>query len=81
MEFLVVQGDPLPGGNGEYNPQVIDVMTKAMLRQTCRAKDITDGTSKTLLLPVDAGTGWADPDSGFTVNTEPVINHVNDGEI
>ncbi|HVT29225.1 MAG TPA: DUF1559 domain-containing protein [Lacipirellulaceae bacterium] len=94
----------VPGGNGEDNPKVIGVMTKALLRQPCRVKDITDGTSKTLLIaedagrptpymdghpgnvsgkliPVDAGTGWADPDSGFTLNTEPVINHKNDGEI
>ena len=30
---------------------------------------------------IDAGTGWADPDSGFTVEAEPVINTKNDGEI
>ncbi len=94
----------LPNGNGEDNPQVIGVMTKALLRQPCRAKDIIDGTSKTLLIaedagrpdpytdghpgnasglqiPIDAGTGWADPDSGFMINTEPVIDHRNDGEI
>ena len=28
-----------------------------------------------------SGTGWADPDSGFMVNTEPVINRTNKGEI
>ncbi|HEX3599660.1 MAG TPA: DUF1559 domain-containing protein [Lacipirellulaceae bacterium] len=89
---------------GEDNPQVIGVMTKALLRQPCRVKDITDGTSKTILiaedagrpdtytdgrlgdstgkqLPVVSGTGWADPDSGFTVAHEPVINHRNDSEI
>lgn len=89
---------------GEDNPKVIGVLTKAMLRQPCRGKDIVDGTSKTLLIaedagrpdpytdgrpgnvsgnliPVGAGAGWADPDSGFTLNTEPVINHHNDGEI
>ncbi len=27
------------------------------------------------------GCGWADPDSGFTVKYEPVINSKNDGEI
>ncbi|HYO26011.1 MAG TPA: DUF1559 domain-containing protein [Lacipirellulaceae bacterium] len=27
------------------------------------------------------GAGWADPDSGFTVNAAPVINFHNDGEI
>ena len=32
-------------------------------------------------VPVSAGTGWADPDSGFTVNTNPVINNHNDAEI
>jgi prepilin-type N-terminal cleavage/methylation domain-containing protein/prepilin-type processing-associated H-X9-DG protein len=36
-----------------------------------------NGTSAT----IDAGTGWADPDSGFTVEAEPVINTKNDGEI
>ena len=89
---------------GEDNPQLIGVLTKAMLRQPCRVKDITDGTSKTLMLvedagrpdrytdgrigdsqgkqiPVGAGTGWADPDTGFTLNTQPVVNHHNDGEI
>jgi prepilin-type N-terminal cleavage/methylation domain-containing protein/prepilin-type processing-associated H-X9-DG protein len=89
---------------GEDNPQVIGVMTKAMLRSPCRVKDITDGTSKTILIAEDAGrpdqytdgrlgnaaglivsigagTGWADPDSGFTMNTQPVVNHSNDGEI
>jgi prepilin-type N-terminal cleavage/methylation domain-containing protein/prepilin-type processing-associated H-X9-DG protein len=30
---------------------------------------------------VFVGCGWADPDSGFTVNAEPVINFHNDGEI
>jgi prepilin-type processing-associated H-X9-DG protein len=27
------------------------------------------------------GTGWADPDSGFTIAKEPIINHRNDNEI
>lgn len=89
---------------GEDNPQVIGVLTKALLRQPCRVKDITDGTSKTILIaedagrpdtytdgrlgdstgkqiPVVSGTGWADPDSGFTVAHEPIINHRNDSEI
>jgi prepilin-type N-terminal cleavage/methylation domain-containing protein/prepilin-type processing-associated H-X9-DG protein len=39
------------------------------------------GNSAGLIVPVDAGTGWADPDSGFTLNTQPVINHSNNGEI
>jgi prepilin-type N-terminal cleavage/methylation domain-containing protein/prepilin-type processing-associated H-X9-DG protein len=92
------------GGGGEDNPRVIGVMTKTMLRSPCRFKDITDGTSKTILIAEDAGrpdqytdgrpgnpaglivqvkdgTGWADPDSGFEVNTQPVINYSNDGEI
>jgi prepilin-type N-terminal cleavage/methylation domain-containing protein/prepilin-type processing-associated H-X9-DG protein len=30
---------------------------------------------------VGAGTGWADPDTGFMVNTQPVINRHNDAEI
>jgi prepilin-type processing-associated H-X9-DG protein len=38
-----------------------------------------DATGKLVL--VGAGTGWADPDTGFTVNTEPVINRHNNGEI
>jgi prepilin-type processing-associated H-X9-DG protein len=38
-----------------------------------------DGTGRQI--PVGAGTGWADPDSGFTVNTQPVINRHNDSEI
>jgi len=89
---------------GEDNPQVIGVLTKAMQRAPCRVKDITDGTSKTMLIAEDAGrpdrytdgrlgdhngkivsvpagTGWADPDSGFTLATQPVINRHNDGEI
>jgi prepilin-type processing-associated H-X9-DG protein len=89
---------------GEDNPIVIGVLTKAMLRAPCRFKDITDGTSRTILIvedagrpdrytdgrpgnpaglqiPIDAGTGWADPDAGFTLNAEPVVNHLNDGEI
>ncbi len=30
---------------------------------------------------VYAGCSWADPDSGFTVNAQPVINYHNDAEI
>jgi prepilin-type processing-associated H-X9-DG protein len=30
---------------------------------------------------VGAGTSWADPDTGFMVNTEPVVNRHNDAEI
>lgn len=30
---------------------------------------------------VGSGTGWADPDSGFTVNTQPIVNRHNDSEI
>jgi prepilin-type N-terminal cleavage/methylation domain-containing protein/prepilin-type processing-associated H-X9-DG protein len=102
-ELGTYPGNVINGG-GEDNAQVIGVMTKALLRQPCRVKDITDGTSKTLLIaedagrpdpytdghpgnisglqiPIGAGTGWADPDSGFTLNTEPVVNHHNNGEI
>jgi prepilin-type N-terminal cleavage/methylation domain-containing protein/prepilin-type processing-associated H-X9-DG protein len=32
-------------------------------------------------ISIGAGTGWADPDSGFTANTDPVINYTNDDEI
>jgi len=93
-----------PNFTGENHAQVIGVMTKTMMRQPCRMKDITDGTSKTWLIaedagrpdqfsdgrpgdptgkiiPVFAGAAWADPDSGFTVAKEPVINHSNDSEI
>lgn len=89
---------------GEDDPHVIGVLTKAMQRAPCRVKDITDGTSKTMMIAEDAGrpdrytdgrlgdqngkiatvpagTGWADPDSGFTLATQPVINRHNDGEI
>ena len=92
---------PNAASGGEDSPRVIGVMAKAMLRQACRVKDITDGTSKTWLIAEDAGrpdvytdghlgdsnykqtyvgqgTGWADPDSGFTVAKEPLINHTND---
>jgi prepilin-type N-terminal cleavage/methylation domain-containing protein/prepilin-type processing-associated H-X9-DG protein len=100
-------GSKYPGtaaGDGEDNPQVVGVMTKRFTRGVCRAKDITDGLSKTFLVTESAGkpdlytdghfgasdqtaalvavgTGWADPDSGFTVAKEPVINHINDNEI
>jgi prepilin-type N-terminal cleavage/methylation domain-containing protein/prepilin-type processing-associated H-X9-DG protein len=90
--------------DGEDNAQVIGVMTKRFLRTKCRAKDITDGLSKTLLVTESAGkpdqwtngrlgdvnghpstitegTGWADPDSGFTVDSDPPINSTNAGEI
>jgi prepilin-type N-terminal cleavage/methylation domain-containing protein/prepilin-type processing-associated H-X9-DG protein len=89
---------------GEDDPHVIGVMTKRFNRSVCRAKDITDGLSKTILVTESAGrpdlytdghpgdstgapaliavgTGWADPDSGFTIAKEPVINHLNDNEI
>jgi prepilin-type processing-associated H-X9-DG protein len=38
-----------------------------------------DSTGRQLM--VVAGAGWADPDSGFTVNAEPPINFTNDDEI
>jgi prepilin-type N-terminal cleavage/methylation domain-containing protein/prepilin-type processing-associated H-X9-DG protein len=95
---------PSVASGGEDNPHVIGVLTKAMLRSPCRAKDITDGASKTvmitedagrpdpytdghpgnvsgLLIPLSTGAGWADPDSGFTMNSDPAINHLNDSEI
>lgn len=91
-------------GQGEDDSHVIGVMTKRFDRTVCRAKDITDGLSKTILVTESAGkpdlytdghagdttgspaliavgTGWADPDSGFTIAKEPVINHINDNEI
>jgi len=34
-----------------------------------------------LIVNVKDGTGWADPDSGFTVAHEPIINHSNDSEV
>jgi len=89
---------------GEDNPQIIGVLNKVVNCQPCKMKDITDGTSFTLLIVecagkpelftkgqpgdvhgnpglVTIGIGWADPDSGFTVNAEPVINYHNDAEI
>ncbi len=30
---------------------------------------------------VGAGAAWADPDSGFTIAREPLINHANDAEV
>ncbi|HMO86454.1 MAG TPA: DUF1559 domain-containing protein, partial [Lacipirellulaceae bacterium] len=96
-----------PGGplDGDNNSQVIGVLHKAMHLPPTRMKDITDGSSNTLMIAEDAGRpslytrgregnaqgvpmnvfagcGWADPDSGFTINTfNPVINRHNDSEI
>jgi prepilin-type processing-associated H-X9-DG protein len=39
------------------------------------------GNALGMQVRVSAGTGWADPDSGFTVNTNPMINNHNDAEI
>lgn len=94
-------GGPHPGDD---HSRAIGVLHKVFERAPSRIKDITDGTSKTLLIVesagrpdlytqgrkgdangveklVTSGTGWADPDSGFMVNTEPVINRTNRGEI
>ena len=89
----------------DNNERVIGVLTKVLDRAACRMKEITDGTSNTLLLsegagkpdkytkgrkgdangnqvPVAEGVGWADPDSGFTVNNNAqFINYTNDREI
>lgn len=92
------------GYQADEGSRVIGVIHKVFLRSPTRVKDVSDGTSKTIMLaesagkpdlytqgakgdatgkqiPVGAGTGWADPDSGFTVNTQPVINRHNDAEI
>jgi len=97
---------PAPEGSfqAEEGSRVIGVLHKVFARGPSRNKDVTDGTSKTILIvesagksdtyskgakgdalgrqiPVPAGTGWADPDSGFTVNTNPMINNHNNAEI
>ena len=90
---------------GDNSDRVIGVLTKVLDRAACRMKEITDGTSNTLLLSEGAGkpdkytkgrkgdangyqvsvaegSGWADPDSGFTVNNSAqFINYTNDREI
>jgi hypothetical protein len=68
------------------NKDVIDGTSKTVLIAESAGKpDVyTKGTKGDALgrqVPVSAGTGWADPDSGFTVNTNPVINNHNDAEI
>lgn len=92
-------------GTKDNHERVIGVLTKVLDRAACRMKEITDGTSNTLLLsegagkpdkytkgrkgdangnqvPVAEGVGWADPDSGFTVNNNAqFINYTNDREI
>ena len=106
--FATTELGPYPTPDGSYQPEegarVIGVLHKVFARAPSRTKDVTDGTSKTVLIaesagkadlytqgakgdatgrqiPVGAGTGWADPDSGFTVNTQPIINRNNDAEI
>jgi prepilin-type N-terminal cleavage/methylation domain-containing protein/prepilin-type processing-associated H-X9-DG protein len=91
-------------GLQDNSDRVIGVLTKVLDRPACRMKEITDGTSNTLLLSEGAGkpdkytqgrkgdangnqvqvaegSGWADPDSGFTVNTSRFLNFTNDREI
>ena len=91
-------------GMQDNNDRVIGVLTKVLERPACRMKEISDGTSNTLLLSEGAGkpdkytkgrkgdvngnqvtvaegSGWADPDSGFTVNTAQFLNFTNDREI
>jgi prepilin-type N-terminal cleavage/methylation domain-containing protein/prepilin-type processing-associated H-X9-DG protein len=91
---------PELGGNfpGDDTPRVVGVMTKRFDVAPCKMKNITDGTSKTILIaesagrpdrydlgvkhiaPVESGTGWADPDSGFTVSNANPINGSNRDE-
>lgn len=90
---------------GDNSDRVIGVLTKVLDRAACRMKEITDGTSNTVMLAEGAGrpdkytlgrrgdangnqvvvaegVGWADPDSGFTVNTNgKFLNYTNDREI
>ena len=90
---------------GDNSDRLIGVLTKVLNRPACRMKEITDGTSNTVMLAEGAGrpdkytrgargdangnqvtvaegVGWADPDSGFTVNTNgQFINYTNDREI
>jgi prepilin-type N-terminal cleavage/methylation domain-containing protein/prepilin-type processing-associated H-X9-DG protein len=65
---------------------IVDGLSKTTLVTESAGKPdlYTDGhagdtTGSPALIAV--GTGWADPDSGFTIAKEPVINHINDNEI
>jgi prepilin-type N-terminal cleavage/methylation domain-containing protein/prepilin-type processing-associated H-X9-DG protein len=65
---------------------VIDGTSKTiMIAESAGKPDLytqgAKGDSTGKQIPVGAGTGWADPDSGFTVNTQPVINRHNDAEM
>ncbi len=91
-------------GTNEDNDRVIGVLTKVLTRPPCEIKEITDGTSNTVVIAesagkpdkytkgqkgdangnqvtATAGSGWADPDSGFTVNSSQFINFSNDHEV
>jgi prepilin-type N-terminal cleavage/methylation domain-containing protein len=68
------------------NKDVIDGTSKTVLVAESAGKPDAysygaKGDSLGRLVPVSAGNGWADPDSGFTVNATPVINTHNDAEI
>ena len=82
----------------EDGPGARGVLDKGTGRE-CRIKDITDGTSKTMMVVEDAGrpdlyqngklsgtvadgTGWADPDNGFSLSNAAgtVMNATNDSE-
>ena len=92
-------------GLDDNSDRLIGVLTKVLDRAPCRLKEITDGTSNTVMLAEGAGrpekytlgrrgdiagnqvsvaegVGWADPDSGFTINTDgKFLNFTNDREI
>ena len=92
-----------PGEDTERTIGVLDKNygTDSKPHHACRVKDITDGTSKTIMVAEDAGrpelyqngldqnafvgngTGWADPDNGFSLSNSSgvVINADNDSEV
>jgi prepilin-type N-terminal cleavage/methylation domain-containing protein len=65
---------------GEDDPHVIGVMTKRFNRSVCRAKDITDGLSKTILVTETAGRPdlYTDGHPG-DVNYSPALIAVGTG--
>lgn len=115
---------PVPDGDFEDDPRMVGVLAKRISRanMSCKIKDITDGTSKTIMIaecasrpdqwefgvlvasnsptlsnssvaiPIE-GTGWADPDNGFSISGvlkgpssikeggPVVINGTNNGEV
>src|SRR4051812_3487824 len=66
--------------------EITDGISKTLLiaEDAGRPDPYTDGHPGNVSgvnVALDAGTGWADPDSGFTMNSDPPVNHINDSEI